>query len=70
MGLTGVTELGRHIPNMIVGLGGGDAAAPALSIRGVGLTYPFDTSQSTVALYIDEGYQGNDGGTDGVPLRR
>ena len=58
MGLTGVTELGRHIPNMIVGLGGGDAAAPALSIRGVGLTYPFDTSQSTVALYIDEVYQG------------
>ena len=58
MGLTGVTELGRHIPNMMVGLPGGDAAAPAMSIRGVGLTYPFDTSQSSIALYVDEVYQG------------
>lgn len=57
-GLTTASELSRYIPNMVYGASGGDAAAPALSIRGVGLTYPFDTSQSTVALYIDEVYQG------------
>lgn len=58
MGLANTSELSRHVPNFIFGSPVGDGAAPSLSIRGVGIATPYDSSESPVALYIDEVYYG------------
>lgn len=58
MGLANTSELSRHIPNFIFGSPVGEGAAPSLSIRGVGIATPYDSSESPVALYIDEVYYG------------
>ena len=58
LGLTNADELSRHIPNFTFGSPVGEGSTPVLSIRGVGISTPYDSSESPVALYVDEVYYG------------